>query len=31
MSDPSQDVIPLGFRFVAGKAGLKASGRPDFA
>jgi glutamate N-acetyltransferase/amino-acid N-acetyltransferase len=31
MSDPSQDVIPRGFRFAAGKAGLKASGRPDFA
>ncbi len=31
MSDPSQDAIPRGFRFAAGKAGLKASGRPDFA
>jgi glutamate N-acetyltransferase/amino-acid N-acetyltransferase len=31
MSDPSRDVIPRGFRFAAGKAGLKASGRPDFA
>jgi glutamate N-acetyltransferase / amino-acid N-acetyltransferase len=31
MSDPSQDIIPRGFRFAAGKAGLKASGRPDFA
>ena len=31
MSDLSQDVIPRGFRFAAGKAGLKASGRPDFA
>ena len=31
MSDPFQDVIPRGFRFAAGKAGLKASGRPDFA
>ena len=31
MSDPSQDVIPRGFRFAAGRAGLKASGRPDFA
>jgi glutamate N-acetyltransferase / amino-acid N-acetyltransferase len=31
MSDPSQDVIPRGFRFAAGKAGLKASGRADFA
>jgi glutamate N-acetyltransferase/amino-acid N-acetyltransferase len=31
MSDLSQDNIPLGFRFTAGKAGLKASGRTDFA
>jgi glutamate N-acetyltransferase/amino-acid N-acetyltransferase len=31
MSDPSQDIIPRGFRFAACKAGLKASGRPDFA
>jgi glutamate N-acetyltransferase/amino-acid N-acetyltransferase len=31
MSDPSQDTIPRGFRFAAGKAGLKASGRSDFA
>jgi glutamate N-acetyltransferase/amino-acid N-acetyltransferase len=31
MSDLSQDSIPLGFRFAAGKAGLKASGRSDFA
>jgi glutamate N-acetyltransferase/amino-acid N-acetyltransferase len=31
MSDQSQDIIPRGFRFAAGKAGLKASGRPDFA
>jgi len=31
MSDLSQDVIPRGFRFAAGKAGLKASGRPDFS
>ena len=31
MSDLTQDVIPCGFRFAAGKAGLKASGRPDFA
>ncbi|MDR3799521.1 MAG: bifunctional glutamate N-acetyltransferase/amino-acid acetyltransferase ArgJ [Terracidiphilus sp.] len=31
MSDPSQEFIPRGFRFAAGKAGLKASGRPDFA
>lgn len=31
MSDPLPDVIPCGFRFAAGKAGLKASGRPDFA
>jgi glutamate N-acetyltransferase / amino-acid N-acetyltransferase len=31
MSNPSQDIIPRGFRFAAGKAGLKASGRPDFA
>jgi glutamate N-acetyltransferase/amino-acid N-acetyltransferase len=31
MSDISQLVIPLGFRFAAAKAGLKASGRTDFA
>ena len=31
MSDISQFVIPRGFRFGAGKAGLKASGRTDFA
>ena len=31
MSDLSQDILPRGFRFAAGKAGLKASGRPDFA
>jgi glutamate N-acetyltransferase/amino-acid N-acetyltransferase len=31
MSDFSQDIIPRGFRFAAGKAGLKASGKPDFA
>jgi glutamate N-acetyltransferase/amino-acid N-acetyltransferase len=31
MSDVSQFVIPLGFRFAAVKAGLKASGRTDFA
>ena len=31
MSDLSQFIIPRGFRFAAGKAGLKASGRPDFA
>jgi glutamate N-acetyltransferase / amino-acid N-acetyltransferase len=31
MSDPSQDIIPRGFRFAGGKAGLKKSGRPDFA
>ena len=31
MSDLTQEVIPRGFRFAAGKAGLKASGRPDFA
>jgi glutamate N-acetyltransferase/amino-acid N-acetyltransferase len=31
MSDPSSFLIPRGFRFAAGKAGLKASGRPDFA
>jgi glutamate N-acetyltransferase/amino-acid N-acetyltransferase len=31
MSDLSQDDIPRGFCFAAGKAGLKASGRPDFA
>jgi glutamate N-acetyltransferase/amino-acid N-acetyltransferase len=31
MSDISQFLIPLGFRFGATKAGLKASGRTDFA
>src|SRR5437764_13187542 len=31
MSDISQFLIPKGFRFAAGKAGLKASGRTDFA
>jgi glutamate N-acetyltransferase / amino-acid N-acetyltransferase len=31
MSDISQLVIPRGFRFAATKAGLKASGRTDFA
>jgi glutamate N-acetyltransferase/amino-acid N-acetyltransferase len=31
MSDLTSHVIPRGFRFAAGKAGLKASGRPDFA
>jgi glutamate N-acetyltransferase/amino-acid N-acetyltransferase len=31
MSDLSHFIIPHGFRFAAGKAGLKASGRPDFA
>ena len=31
MSDPSLFVIPKGFRFGATKAGLKASGRTDFA
>ncbi|MGA2807792.1 MAG: bifunctional glutamate N-acetyltransferase/amino-acid acetyltransferase ArgJ [Terracidiphilus sp.] len=31
MSDLSQFVIPRGFRFAAAKAGLKASGRTDFA
>ncbi len=31
MSDLSSNVIPRGFRFGAVKAGLKASGRPDFA
>jgi glutamate N-acetyltransferase/amino-acid N-acetyltransferase len=31
MSELSKDNLPLGFRFAAGKAGLKASGRPDFA
>ena len=31
MSNLTQDNIPLGFRFAAGKAGLKASGRPDLA
>jgi glutamate N-acetyltransferase/amino-acid N-acetyltransferase len=31
MSDASQILIPLGFRFGAAKAGLKQSGRTDFA
>ena len=31
MSDASQFLIPRGFRFAATKAGLKASGRTDFA
>jgi glutamate N-acetyltransferase/amino-acid N-acetyltransferase len=31
MNDSSQFLIPKGFRFAAGKAGLKASGRTDFA
>ena len=31
MSDVSGFLIPAGFQFAAGKAGLKASGRPDFA
>ena len=31
MSDASQHLIPRGFRFGAVKAGLKKSGRPDFA
>src|SRR5258708_40011494 len=31
MSDLSQFVIPRGFRFGACRAGLKASGRTDFA
>jgi glutamate N-acetyltransferase/amino-acid N-acetyltransferase len=31
MSDVSGFMVPAGFRFAAGKAGLKASGRPDFA
>jgi glutamate N-acetyltransferase / amino-acid N-acetyltransferase len=31
MSDLSHYVIPRGFRFAAAKAGLKASGRPDFS
>src|ERR1700679_270462 len=31
MSESSQFLIPRGFRFGATKAGLKASGRPDFA
>ncbi len=31
MSDLSSVLIPRGFRFGAAKAGLKASGRPDFA
>jgi glutamate N-acetyltransferase / amino-acid N-acetyltransferase len=31
MSDLSNGSIPRGFRFGAAKAGLKASGRPDFA
>jgi glutamate N-acetyltransferase / amino-acid N-acetyltransferase len=31
MNEHSQYMIPKGFRFAATKAGLKASGRPDFA
>jgi len=31
MSDLSQILIPKGFRFGATRAGLKASGRTDFA
>jgi glutamate N-acetyltransferase/amino-acid N-acetyltransferase len=31
MSDASQFLLPSGFRFGATKAGLKKSGRPDFA
>ncbi|MGB6721498.1 MAG: bifunctional ornithine acetyltransferase/N-acetylglutamate synthase, partial [Terracidiphilus sp.] len=31
MSDISPILIPRGFRFGAAAAGLKASGRPDFA
>ncbi len=31
MHDLANHVIPCGFRFAAAKAGLKASGRPDFA
>jgi glutamate N-acetyltransferase / amino-acid N-acetyltransferase len=31
MSDLKSSAIPRGFRFAAVKAGLKASGRPDFA
>jgi glutamate N-acetyltransferase/amino-acid N-acetyltransferase len=31
MSEASQILIPKGFRFGAAKAGLKKSGRPDFA
>jgi glutamate N-acetyltransferase/amino-acid N-acetyltransferase len=31
MTDLSSFLIPRGFRFAAAKAGLKASGRPDFA
>lgn len=31
MSEATQFVIPRGFRFGAAKAGLKKSGRPDFA
>ena len=31
MSDLSPFLVPRGFRFGAAKAGLKASGRPDFA
>ncbi len=31
VSVPSSDLIPRGFRFGAAKAGVKASGRPDFA
>jgi glutamate N-acetyltransferase/amino-acid N-acetyltransferase len=31
MPDPSQFLLPLGFRYAAVKAGLKKSGRTDFA
>ena len=31
MSDNAQMLLPHGFRFAAAKAGLKASGRTDFA
>src|ERR1700728_103706 len=31
MTDPSRFLIPLGFKFGATKAGLKQSGRTDFA
>src|SRR5208337_2880617 len=31
MRDLANHVIPQGFRFAAARAGLKASGRPDFA